>query len=297
MQRVYASLLLFALSPMASASCFADRDARNALIELKQAGFAISEDATRQAQAIQLLDCLGDPDPMLRDGVAFEALSTWMRGGLLERATLEALRTRLLHSLREPDDAQGLRHSFSALTLSEVARVDRIAPQFETTQRQELVEACLAYFGAIKDFRGFDEAVGWRHQVAHGSDWILQLSINAKVEADDVAKLMDVLSAKIAPTEHAYRFGEPERFARAVFFTHQRGVLDDAWWDGWFSRLARPSDSADWSAAGRSVAGLTQRHNLIAFLYALNFAATATVGSEDAALRRRIVVALEAVSG
>ncbi len=296
MRTTWWGLLLLVVAPLADAACVADAQAREGLLNLKQAGFVISEDASRQKQAIQLLDCLADPDPSLRDGVAFEALSTWMRADLIDAPTLHQLRTHLLESLHQPDDALGLRHSFSALTLSEVARVDRLTVRFEPTDRRGLVDTCLTYFTAIQDFRGFDETVGWRHQVAHGSDWILQLAINAKVDADDVAKLMDALASKIAPTEHAYRFGEPERFARAVFFTHQRGVLADAYWDAWFARLARPTGFADWTAASKSLAGLTQRHNLTGFLHALNFAATANEGAENADLRRRIVAAIEAIS-
>ncbi len=297
MQKVLAGLLLLVLASLANAGCVADNNARDALLALKQSGFEISDNASRQAQAIQLLDCLAEPDPIVRDGVAFEALSTWMRADLIDAATLATLRTRLLESLRQPDDAQGLRHSFGVLTLSEVARVDRLTGRFEPAQRREQVDACLSYFVAIKDFRGFDETVGWRHQVAHGSDWILQLAINGKIKANDVARLMDGLALKIAPSEHAYRFGEPERLARAVFFTYQRGVLADVFWDGWFARLVRPAQFADWTAASKTVAGLTLRHNLTAFLLALNMAATAREGAEDTAVRRRVMAALEVISG
>ena len=71
----------------------------------------------REALAIDLADCLGDPDPRLRDDLAIEALSTWMRGGRLAPATLHSLRTRLLADLASPPDPAGFRQPFAALTL------------------------------------------------------------------------------------------------------------------------------------------------------------------------------------
>ena len=40
--------------------------------------------ARRQKLALALLPCLSNPDPGLRDGVAFEAYYTWMRAKLLD---------------------------------------------------------------------------------------------------------------------------------------------------------------------------------------------------------------------
>ena len=43
--------------------------------------------------------CLGDPDPAIRDGIAFEALAHWMRAGDLDADALRDMRERLLAML------------------------------------------------------------------------------------------------------------------------------------------------------------------------------------------------------
>jgi hypothetical protein len=46
----------------------------------------------RHGSALLLARCLGDPDPKVRDALAFEALSSLMRSAALEQRTLTALK-------------------------------------------------------------------------------------------------------------------------------------------------------------------------------------------------------------
>ena len=93
--------VLLLLAPAADATCPpAGYDAAR-LQELKSREFAVPDGDERQRLAAALLDCLGDPDPALRDGIAYEALSTWMRNQQLSDATLAALLDRLLPMLRK----------------------------------------------------------------------------------------------------------------------------------------------------------------------------------------------------
>ena len=71
---------------------------------LKSAGFAVADPAGKQALAMGLVDCLGDPDPLLRDGIAYEALQHWMRAGDFDAAFLRRLRDALYAGL-DADDA------------------------------------------------------------------------------------------------------------------------------------------------------------------------------------------------
>ena len=76
---------------------------RAALDGLKASEWAVADDAARNALARALTACLGDPDPAVRDGIAFEALQAWMRGGALSAETLAALNTDLQAKLTAPD--------------------------------------------------------------------------------------------------------------------------------------------------------------------------------------------------
>jgi hypothetical protein len=204
----------------------------------------------------------------LRDGLAFEALYTWMRASALQLATIRTLAARLTPELRAADDAAGFRKPFVALVLAEVARADRIAPVLETAARKALVDGAVHYLTAVTDYRGFDPREGWRHGVAHGADLVLQLGGNPQVSAADLRRLLGAVAAQIAPPRAvSYTFGEPERLARAVAFIHRRGALDEPFWDQWFAAAGTPPPPE----AYRSAEGLARRHNTVAFLHAISF--------------------------
>lgn len=55
---------------------------------LKRDGFKLPDSVERRELALALPACLGHPNPSIRDGIAFEALTAWMRAGQLDQATL-----------------------------------------------------------------------------------------------------------------------------------------------------------------------------------------------------------------
>jgi hypothetical protein len=238
---------------------------------LKAAKFDIADEARRQSLARALLPCLASPDPVLRDGVAFEAYSTWMRADRLDVATRAGLLDQLLGML-EPSaqDDDGFRQPFAALVLSEIARTDRIQPWMTPQQRAHLAGAGTLYLMSVRDYRGFDATQGWRHSVAHGADLITQLVLNPNVDRALIDRLLRAVAAQVAPPgNHSYIDGESERLARPVLFAAQRGLHSAEEWQQWLMAVASPAPLPDWDAAFQSREGLAKRHNLMAFLYAL----------------------------
>ncbi len=286
------ALFAFALQ----AQCPTREWTQERLLDLPAHEFVV-DDSARVDLSLMLVDCLGSPDPAIRDGVAFTALSTWLRAQALPLTAVDALRERLLALLQQADDVVGVRASFAALALAEVVRADRIRPQFDDAQRAELAAIAADFVRATDDYRGFDEHIGWRHRVAHGADLVLQLAVNPEVPADSVRGLLDALATQIAPKGIAYTHGEPDRFARAVFFAHQRGVADDDWWHGWLSRVAAPAPFNDWSTAQQASDGLARRHDVLAFLYALHFAAVAADNERGKLLQAQVLAAITSVLG
>jgi hypothetical protein len=259
----------------------------------KDANFEMPDDADRQALARALLPCLADPDPALRDGIAFEAYSTWMRAGKLTVATRTDLLSGLVAML-QPDskDSNGFRQPFAALVLSEVARTDRLSAWMSPAQRDRLVDEAGRYLESVRDYRGFTEKEGWRHGVAHGSDLVLQLVLNPQLDRGAVDRLLAAVAAQVAPPgEHAYVDGESERLARPVLYAASRELHSTEDWQKWLQAVASPAPLPDWGAAFQSRAGLAKRHNLQAFLYALYVNARE---SGDAGMQA-LVPALQAV--
>ena len=204
------------LSPsVAQARCALAGEPSASLAQWKAAGFAVADPAERNRRALGLADCLGDPDPFLRDGIAFEALSAWMRGKQLDADTLRTLEQRLLAQL-DGTDADGFRKPFAALVLSEVARTDRVQAWMTADERARMATAAAAYLSSVRDYRGYVDGEGWRHGVAHGADWALQLALNKAVTPAQAMSLLSAVGAQVMPADgHAYAFGEPTRLARA----------------------------------------------------------------------------------
>jgi hypothetical protein len=240
------------------------------LESLKAAGFEIADDSRRQSLALALVPCLADPDPGLRDGIAFEAYYSWLRANLLDAQTRAQLLERLSAQL-EPQaaDRVGFKQPFAALVLSELARTDRVTPWLTPLQRAALVMQSARYLVSIRDYRGFDEKSGWRHGVAHGADLALQLVMNPAVDRAGLDQLLGAVAAQVIPRGgHSYIDGEPERLARPVLYAAQRGLLTARDWDAWLRKLLTPAETGR-DDTYRTRAGLARVHNLHAFLFAL----------------------------
>lgn len=253
----------------AQARCALASEPPAALRQWKAAGFAVADASDRNRRVPKLADCLGDPDPFLRDAIAFEALSTWMRGKQLDDGTLRALGRQLLAQLDEADP-QGFRRPFAALVLSEVARTDRVQPWMTADERARMVAAAAAYLRSVRDYRGYVDGQGWRHGVAHGSDWALQLVLNPALQPGQVMSLLSAVGTQVMPADgHAYAFGEPGRLARPVAYAVARGDLQPSAMDAWLADVSAslgPRPEGDQQALWWA-----RRANLEDFLHALAY--------------------------
>jgi len=236
------------------------------------------------AGLLALIACLGNPDPEIRDKVAFERLSAAMRGGEVDRDTLAAAKTELLNLVVAPDP-QGFQRSFVILTLAEVARTDRIKPWMTADDRDVLVSTAATYLSTLTDYRAFDDTSGFRHGVAHGADLALQLALNPAIAKPQLDQLLAAIATQVAPKDPnvAYWAGEPDRLARAVVFIAQRKLHSDAEWRKWFATVMDPRPLASWDVAFASEIGIRRHHNVRAFLLSV-FASAVT--SEDAGIRQ-----------
>lgn len=252
----------------AHAVCPPENLSRTDLLALKTAQWKIDDAAQRQKLALALPACLADADPVLRDELAFEALSSWMRSAQLDTSTLHSLRQQLFAMLHDTTvDNLGFRRPFAALALAEVARVDRKQPFLNSEQRQEMVSKASDFLRQVRDYRGFDEKQGWRHNVAHGADWILQLALNPALSRPQQQSLLSAISSQVAPTQHVYQYGEGERLASATFYLAEKADLSPAEWQQWAQELLSPLNKA----AANSQTKLSLRHNLSGYLLPLYF--------------------------
>ncbi len=283
---ILAALCLTASYP-AHAACPPDAAA------LKAGRWTVDDAAKRQKLAIDMLDCLQSPDPVLRDEIGFEGLQHWMRSDRLDTSTVQAIRATLTARLAAPDPS-GFAQPFAALVLAEVARVDRLKPYLTPAERSALVAASTAYLTGVRDYRGFDQQAGWRHGVAHAADLMLQLSLNGALgKTEHEAMLAAIASQVNAHGGHFYQYGEGERLMAPVFYLARRDTVTTADWDAWFTRLLAPYSGN----APTTQLTLAQRHNLKAFLLPL-YASLNEAGNpaQKAALQPFVTRALKALN-
>jgi hypothetical protein len=294
MRAVFAVVVLYAafLAPV-RAACPPEGHTKEQLEALKLLKWTVPDAAERQALAENLVDCLGDPDPVMRDGLAYEALAHWMRASELDELGLRSVRDRLYEAKRA-DDPDGFRRPFAALVLSEVARTDRIKPWMTPEERGAMVETASRYLESVTDYRGFDDKEGWRHGIAHGADWLMQLALNPALDRGQLDRILAAVATQVVPTTaHAYVFGEPGRLARPVMFVAQRGLHTPAEWEAWFTGLA--PKLGDRKLEYTDATWLARRHDLLAFLTGLYLEADRSDDAKLQSLEPAIVAGLKAV--
>ena len=286
-------IVLFILAAAPAMACPPPGYDKPALQALKKNGFAVADPARRRELAQALVGCLGDPDPELRDGIAFEALSQWMRADAFDAAQMGALRDRL-YGLLDGPEGEGYARPFAALVLSEVARTDRIKPWMSAAERAAMVDKAAAYVEGVRDYRGYDDVQGWRHGVAHGADWLMQLALNPALDRAQADRMLAAVVTQAVPASgHAYVFGEPERLARPVLFVAQRGLHSDAEWAAWFAALVPRIGDA--KQAYRNVAWLARRHDLSGLLQNIYLQAGNSQDPKIRTLQPAVLAAIKAI--
>lgn len=231
---------------------------------------------------LALTACLGDPDPAVRDKIAFERFSAALRSGTVPVGEMEAIRERLVSMVGLPDP-QGFQRPFVILTLAEVARTDRVKAWMTDADRDTLVDTAAKYLAGVTDYRAFDNKEGFRHGVAHGADFAMQLALNPALTKAQLDRLLSAIAVQVAPrADVAYYAGEPDRLARPVMFIAQRKRHTDAEWKTWFESMMNPAPMAAWNAAFESELGIKRHNNARAFLLSV-YATAAT--TEDAGIK------------
>lgn len=251
--------------------CYSANWHKQALVDLAKRNFAIKSELERSELAIQLLKCLAIPDGRIRDGVAFTGLSSWLRANKLpvevNRAMFESL---IKYFGAQTDDENGVYQPFIALVLAELARVDRKSPYLAPEQIQQLVVKSTVYMANIKDYRAFDDIVGWRHNVAHTADIFLQLALNPAINKEQLTMMLNAIGQQaLAQNTHFYTYGEPERLATALLYIFLQKQHNEKDWKTWLQSYITPAPMTDWQQMYTSQQSLAKLHNARVLLGAI----------------------------
>ncbi len=290
--RITLAFSIIAWLPVQASTCEPLGLDKDALLQLKEQGYEFADPDRRERFAIELVECLGDPDPQIRDDIAFDGFVTLLRGKQLRNDPVRTLLSTMTSQLRsDEDDPAGFRKPFLALSLAEVARADRIDEIFSTVERAELVTVSTIYMCSISDYRGFDEEEGWRHGVAHTADLQMQLTLNSAVTQEQLVQMRDSIATQVAPQgDHFYVYGESGRLARPILFMAARDAFTEQQWIDWFADVGAADPYETWSDVFSSQAGLAKLHNTRAFAEAIYVSG---VGSDTVGLQAVAAGALE----
>ncbi|WP_100643891.1 DUF2785 domain-containing protein [Alteromonas facilis] len=293
--------LLLSSSPLVAdetpSGCFSSEWDKKALLDLKSQAFEISEQEARDELALQLLACLAEEDPAIRDGVAYEALTQWLRSESLADDTIAVLHSRVADQLASgKNDSEGFLMPFNALIFAEIVRVDRISPFLSDEQFNVSVLIATEYVKSVSDYRGFDEKEGWRHGVAHGADILLQLALNSRLNKSQADALLLAIASQVVPdNNHFYIYGEPRRLALPSLYVWLAGLHELQEWQTWLDEIVHPAPLDSWRQAYQSQTGLSQLHNVRQYLMQLLALVEGSENEKITQLKPSIINALKTV--
>jgi hypothetical protein len=260
--------------------------------QVKANGLKVPDDRPLAELTSELTAMLGDPDPDLRDGIAYPTLATWVGEGVYDEL-LEGLGDGMAAGLRvgigERDTDTVFRRSFSALILGECISRDNEAHVVPADTILRWGDQVAGWFVRERDLRGFVPGKGWAHAAAHGADVLAALAGSEAIGRLELTVLLDVIADRlVTDTGHRLVHGEDDRLALATMEILRRDQLALAVLEPWLVRLAdaaQPDRDDDHGADPYRTAG-----NVQAFLRALHL--QLAIGPRPPATRADLLLAL-----
>jgi hypothetical protein len=255
-------------------------------------GLRVPADRSLVEMTEDLTRMLGDPDPEVRDGIAFPTMATWIDEGVYDDL-LTGLGDGMCHGLDvglgERDTDTVFRRSFSALILTEC--IDRAT--VATLGGPEMVlrwgDKVMGWLAREQDLRGFVPGKGWAHAVAHGADALGALARSPYLGRLELTVILDVIADRLlAPTDAFFVCGEDDRLAFATMHLLRRDILGLEVLEPWVARLAS-------GARGR---GSTERNpfwvagNVQGYLRSLHLQLALATGGAHPAVRSDLLLVL-----
>jgi len=222
-------------------------------VSLHAAGFALPAGESALPLALEAAALLGSTDPELRDGIAYEALATWVYGEQrLVAAELNQLRTTLTSNARRGlGEAMGdglFLRSFSVLALAVLAAEDLKSPFLDSQQFDGLVELAIDELGNERDLRGYVPGKGWGHATAHCADLVKFLARSHRLRPEQQSRMVNAIAERLRSAGLVFVWGEDARLAAALTALAARSDADPAAFLAWFKRLGA-EHAALWSGA------------------------------------------------
>ena len=175
-------------------------------------GFTLPAGLTAPQLADELAAMLVSPDPRVRDDHAYTAAARWIRAGHFDEV-LAAVGDTAAERLTHPEVQA---RTFAPLILKCVLARGQEAPDvLPAAAVPHWYDAFAAWYPAERDTRGWDDAMGWLHAVAHGAD---AAAAFATALPGRRGELLELCASRMTAAGTAYRYAQLEdaRLAAAI---------------------------------------------------------------------------------
>lgn len=237
--------------------------------QVRASGYALPGDRSLDDLTAELVAMIGDPDPEVRDGIAYSVLSTWLSVGVYDDLLTgfgDGVTEGLFVGLGEQGTDSVLRRSFSALLLAETVRRDETARVAHSDTIFRWGDRAASWFVRERDLRSKVSDHSWAHAVAHGADLLAALARSRHFGKLELTVLLDVIADRLLiPTSERFCHGEEDRLAYAVMTILHRNEIGLSILEPWVERLLagllptededRKNGHPEWDAPGRRAPG------------------------------------------
>lgn len=210
--------------------------------QVRASGFRLPEDRPLDDLTTELVQMLGDPNPAVRDGLAYPVLATWLGEGVYDDLLTgfgDGIAEGLFTGLGEDGTDSVLRRSFSALLLAETVLRDHVANIVHYDVIFRWGDRAASWLVRERDLRGYVDGRGWAHAPAHGADLIAALARSHHFGKLELTVLLDVIADRLlTPTTYRLHHGEDDRLAFAVMTVLHRNLIGIEVLEPWVERLA-----------------------------------------------------------
>jgi Protein of unknown function (DUF2785) len=214
-------------------------------------GHKVPTDRSLADLTSELTAMLGDPDPRLRDGIAYEVLATWVSEGVYDdllQGLGDGMAAGLMVGIGERGTDTVFRRSFSALILGECVSRDNERHVVPPDTILRWGDRAAGWLVRERDVRGYVPGKGWAHAVAHGADVLAALARSDAVGRLELTVLLDVIADRLLTEGDRLLHGEDDRLAFATMQILRRDQVSLDVVERWMARLAekaRPDHDRD----------------------------------------------------
>ena len=175
---------------------------------------------------------IGSTDPILRDELIYTTFGKLVMENLLSESQLTMLlstcldENQLFYHVGEKGTDTVFTRSFSVLVIALLIEKDRERRFLKDEQVNDTIKACFRYLREEEDTRGFVEAKGWAHSIAHGADALTEAVKHPVFRMESLTECLDVLEVCLFK-EAAYVDDEDERLLFVVEALLEKGMKEE----------------------------------------------------------------------